>query len=176
MPALRSILEAVARDPGKVGGAAVKRLQQLAAPWHGAHDLRLRLTSRQALFTEIYRSQAWGSRESSSGTGSELRATDNIRANLPDMLSRIGATSLLDAPCGDWNWMRHIDLPVRRYYGVDIVAPLIESDRTRFGNEHRQFTVADLTLDPLPRADAVIASLALHHVHDLQTKTELYRA
>jgi tRNA (cmo5U34)-methyltransferase len=31
-------------------------------------------------------------------------------------------------------------------------------------------------LDPLPISDAVVASLALHHVHDLQTKTELYRA
>ena len=31
-------------------------------------------------------------------------------------------------------------------------------------------------LDPLPAADAVVASLALHHVHDLQTKTALYRA
>jgi tRNA (cmo5U34)-methyltransferase len=31
-------------------------------------------------------------------------------------------------------------------------------------------------LDRLPRADAVVASLALHHVHDLQIKTELYRA
>jgi tRNA (cmo5U34)-methyltransferase len=30
-------------------------------------------------------------------------------------------------------------------------------------------------LDPLPSADAVVASLALHHVHDLETKTELYR-
>lgn len=29
---------------------------------------------------------------------------------------------------------------------------------------------------PLPAADAVVASLALHHVHDLRTKTELYRA
>jgi tRNA (cmo5U34)-methyltransferase len=29
--------------------------------------------------------------------------------------------------------------------------------------------------DPLTPADAVIASLALHHVHDLETKTELYR-
>jgi tRNA (cmo5U34)-methyltransferase len=28
--------------------------------------------------------------------------------------------------------------------------------------------------DPLPAADAVIASLALHHVHDLKAKTELY--
>jgi tRNA (cmo5U34)-methyltransferase len=31
-------------------------------------------------------------------------------------------------------------------------------------------------LDPLPAADAIVASLALHHVHDLQTKTRLYRA
>jgi tRNA (cmo5U34)-methyltransferase len=30
-------------------------------------------------------------------------------------------------------------------------------------------------LDPLPAADAVVASLALHHVHDLPTKTKLYR-
>src|ERR1700757_917293 len=30
-------------------------------------------------------------------------------------------------------------------------------------------------LDPLPSADAVVASLALHHVHDLQTKTALYQ-
>jgi tRNA (cmo5U34)-methyltransferase len=31
-------------------------------------------------------------------------------------------------------------------------------------------------LDPLPTADVVVASLALHHVHDLHTKSELYRA
>ena len=31
-------------------------------------------------------------------------------------------------------------------------------------------------LDPLPGHDAVVASLALHHVHDLQSKTALYRA
>src|SRR5829696_766768 len=31
-------------------------------------------------------------------------------------------------------------------------------------------------LDPLPAADAVMASLALHHVHDLETKTGVYRA
>ena len=31
-------------------------------------------------------------------------------------------------------------------------------------------------LDPLPAADAVVASLALHHVHDMGAKTELYRS
>jgi tRNA (cmo5U34)-methyltransferase len=41
------------------------------------------------------------------------------------------------------------------------------ADRVAF--EERSF------LGPLPPADAVVASLALHHVHDLETKTELYR-
>jgi tRNA (cmo5U34)-methyltransferase len=31
-------------------------------------------------------------------------------------------------------------------------------------------------LDPLPATDAVVASLALHHVHDLRSKTVVYRA
>jgi tRNA (cmo5U34)-methyltransferase len=31
-------------------------------------------------------------------------------------------------------------------------------------------------LEPLPEADAVVASLALHHVHHLDRKTDLYRA
>ena len=31
-------------------------------------------------------------------------------------------------------------------------------------------------LDPLPAAGAVVSSLALHHVHDLEAKTALYRA
>jgi tRNA (cmo5U34)-methyltransferase len=31
-------------------------------------------------------------------------------------------------------------------------------------------------LDPLPSADAIVASLSLHHVHDLEAKTGVYRA
>ena len=115
-----------------------------------AHELRFRRTSRQDVFTQVYESTAWGSRESGSGTASELRATGNVREWLPDVLSRLRAKSLLDAPCGDWNWMQHVDLSgLDEYYGVDIVRPVIEQNAAKFGGPHRHFADADLTRDTL---------------------------
>ena len=164
MATTTSRLGAVLRDPSRIGGAVTRRLQAPVARWGRLHDLRWRLNSRQALFTQVYESDSWGSRECGSGTGSELRATDNIRRCLPDLLSRLDAQSVLDAPCGDWNWMRHIDLPIKDYYGVDIVPRVIEGNELRFGGEHRQFTVSDITRDALPRADVILCRDCLVHV------------
>lgn len=154
----------VVRDPSLLRGAVGRRLLVPFTGWSRLHDLRWRQQSREALFTQAYDTAAWGSSESGSGTGSELRATDNIRERLPDVLSRLGAQSVLDAPCGDWNWMRHIELPIKDYYGVDIVPSVIESNELRFGGEHRQFTVADLTRDVLPRADVILCRDCFVHV------------
>ncbi|MFF0340489.1 class I SAM-dependent methyltransferase [Kribbella sp. NPDC004875] len=143
-----------------------------------AHRLRWRVTSREALFTQVYESAGWASEESGSGTGSELRATVDIREKLPDLLKRLRADSLLDAPCGDLNWMRRIDLPVRRYYGVDIVPSVIEENQKQFADEHRQFQVADLTRAELPRADVILCRDCLVHVsfHDAARMLENFRA
>jgi tRNA (cmo5U34)-methyltransferase len=55
-------------------------------------------------------------------------------------------------------------------------AMLAEAGRRLAGfGERVEFREASF-LDPLPAADAVVASLALHHVHDLGAKTGLYRA
>jgi hypothetical protein len=129
-----------------------------------AHRLRWRVTSREALFSQVYESAGWASEESGSGTGSELRATVDIRENLPELLTRLHANSLLDAPCGDLNWMRRIDLPVRKYHGVDIVPSVIAENQRQFGDQQRQFAVADLTRDELPRADVVLCRDCLVHV------------
>jgi hypothetical protein len=104
-----SRLGKVLRDPSRLRAAAVKRLQVPVAHFSGLHDLRWRLKSRQALFTQVYESNAWDSSESGSGTGSELRATENIRKRLPDLLSRLDAQSVLEPPaatgtgCGTLN-------------------------------------------------------------------------
>jgi hypothetical protein len=56
--------------------------------------------------------------ETRCGIGSTLAATNQIRAWLPGILRELGARTLLDAPCGDRNWIQHVDLGVS-YFGVD---------------------------------------------------------
>lgn len=68
-------------------------------------------------------------------------------------------------------------LPRSRVTVLDVDADMLAEARRRlagFGN--RVSYEEGSFLDPLPAADAVVASLALHHVHDLETKTALYRA
>ncbi len=134
----------------------VSRASSALAQQTWAHRLRFMMVSRQKTFSGIYDSQAWGSVESGSGTGSELRATENIRAKLPEIVSRLAIRSLLDAPCGDWNWMQHIHLPVAQYYGIDIVPGVIESNRRRFPRRGVDFQVRDLTTDPLPKVQMIM--------------------
>lgn len=68
-------------------------------------------------------------------------------------------------------------LPHARVTVLDVDgAMLAEAGRRLAGfGERVEFREASF-LDPLPAADAVVASLALHHVHDLGAKTGLYRA
>jgi tRNA (cmo5U34)-methyltransferase len=68
-------------------------------------------------------------------------------------------------------------LPNSRVTVLDVDADMLAEARRRLAEfgDRVSFEQASF-LDPLPAADAVVASLALHHVHDLESKTALYRA
>ena len=68
-------------------------------------------------------------------------------------------------------------LPGARVTVLDVDADMLAEARQRLAHfgDRVAFQQASF-LDPLPAADVVVASLALHHVHDLETKTALYRA
>jgi SAM-dependent methyltransferase len=85
---------------------------------------------------------------------------------LPRLLRRLGARSLLDAGCGDFHWMAHVELDGVEYIGVDVVPELIEENRRRHGRPGRSFIEADLISDPLPRADAILCRDTLIHLPD----------
>jgi tRNA (cmo5U34)-methyltransferase len=68
-------------------------------------------------------------------------------------------------------------LPDVRVTILDVDREMLDEARrrlARFG-ERVGFREASF-FDPLPHADAMMASLSLHHVHDLDAKTDLYRA
>jgi tRNA (cmo5U34)-methyltransferase len=68
-------------------------------------------------------------------------------------------------------------LPEARVTVLDVDSAMLGEARRRLAGfgDRVQFLESSF-LDPLPAADAVMASLALHHVHDLGAKTDLYRA
>ena len=119
---------------------------------------------RQRRFERARQSGIWSpSGESVSGAGSGLAATESIRRQLPSLLTKLNVEILLDVPCGDWNWMAHVDLPVQRYIGGDIVPSLISANNTRYGRPDREFKVIDLCVDALPAADLLLCRDALLH-------------
>lgn len=132
------------------------RLNKWAADIPLLHDLRMRLSPRTATFGKAYATQAWGSAESGSGIGSELGATASLREYLPEVFKRLGVRSVLDAPCGDWNWMRRVDLAGVDYVGADVVPDVVARNAAAHARPGVRFMVADLTQDDLTRADLVL--------------------
>jgi tRNA (cmo5U34)-methyltransferase len=68
-------------------------------------------------------------------------------------------------------------LPGVRVTVLDVDAEMLGEARRRLARFGDRVAFHEGSfLGPLPAADAVVASLALHHVHDLQAKTDLYGA
>jgi hypothetical protein len=115
-------------------------------------------------FERIVQTNLWGA-TSPSGLGSEFAATAAVRQALPNLLKRLQARSLLDAPCGDTGWimdcLQNVD-----YTGVDIVPSLITTNvrRVRRGEITGRFLTADVTCDALPRADVILCRDCLVHL------------
>jgi hypothetical protein len=131
-----------------------------------ARGLYLRLLPRpdhREVFSRIYRSNEWGDPESVSGPGSTRARGEDFRDDLAELLERIGARVLLDAPCGDFNWIEPVADRMERYVGVDVVPELVEKNQELHGGGRRSFACADLTRDPLPRADVVLCRDCLVH-------------
>ncbi len=123
---------------------------------HGAH---LRET-----FSRIYRNNAFGGATSRSGGGSDLVQTAVIRRELPKLVKELGIKSFVDAPCGDWFWMKETRLEVAEYIGVDIVEQLVEIHNLQFGTSSRQFLCLNIVENVLPRADLIFCRDCLVHL------------
>ena len=114
-------------------------------------------------FAPFYSENLWGDNESVSGPGSNLTRTAKLRQELPGLLHELATRTLLDAPCGDFNWMKDTQLEIEKYIGVDVVPKLIARNQELYGNDQRQFALLDLTRDELPRTDVILCRDCLIH-------------
>jgi hypothetical protein len=115
-------------------------------------------------FSEVYDKNIFGGGKSRSGEGSDMVQTAVIRREIPRLLKSLDIKTFLDAPCGDWYWMRHVDLPVERYIGVDIVEPMIARNQAEFGAEKISFQCLNLASSELPKVDLIFSRDCLVHL------------
>ena len=125
---------------------------------------RLSRLSPAEVFRKYYQNNKWGDRESRSGKGSNLAATAELRPKLRALLAELNVSEMLDLPCGDFNWMSHIDFGKTRYLGGDIVPELIADNTSRFARDGISFRVIDLITGPIPRSDLVFVRDCLVHL------------
>ncbi len=125
------------------------------------------LKGREKLFTDFYKINQWSNEESISGPGSTLEYTENIRTEIPKLLKQLNIKSILDAPCGDFNWFGRINQPLDfNYTGGDIVGPMIKNNIKQFENHRTRFIQIDITKDKLPNTDLWLCRDCLIHFSD----------
>jgi SAM-dependent methyltransferase len=132
----------------------------------GQNVEHLKGTALAERFEVIYKNEIWRNGRKSgslSGLGSELSSTETIRAQLPSVLDSINTKTLLDIGCGDFTWMKEVDLHCN-YIGVDIVRGVIADNSARYGGLERKFSLLDATSELLPNADTILCREVLFHL------------
>jgi len=130
----------------------------------------LKQESVQHIFTQIHENKSWGPKEESvSGLGSGISQAQRLIETLPRLFNDFDISSVVDIPCGDFNWMRHVQLDNVKYIGGDIVSSLIEQNTERYSSNNVSFRHLNLLEDQLPEADLVLCRDCLVHFsrHDV---------
>lgn len=125
----------------------------------------------EKIFTDIYENNKWFSRETASGHGSEIGVTQPIRPKISALIKLLNINSIADAPCGDLNWMKMVDLGSCRYIGIDIVQAIIDQNVKLYANPLRSFKHLNVIDEPIETVDLILCRDLLAHL----TYEEIYK-
>lgn len=116
------------------------------------------------IFSAIHATNAWGDGESRSGPGSTRERAASFLPDLLALLHSLRVSTLLDAPCGDFNWTEPVATAVENYIGVDVVPEIIAANRQLWPAHGRVFLSRDIVHQRLPAADLVFCRDGLVHL------------
>ena len=119
--------------------------------------------STENIFKVIYDRNKWGSDLSVSGFGSEYSQTKLIIEAIPRIINDYKIRSILDIPCGDFNWMKRVDMSQIKYIGADIVSEITDENNHKYSTSNKNFLNLDLIKDKLPKSDLIICRDCLVH-------------
>jgi hypothetical protein len=124
--------------------------------------------NREEIFTETYQKNLFQGREAKSGMGSDLENTKLLRERFVRFFNSFNGdpVSLLDAPCGDFMWVKEIinDLPIKNYIGIDIVGDMIKSNMEKYASDKVTFFTLDLCKTMPKEGDFLLCRDCLVHL------------
>ena len=139
----------------------IKKVVRQLVPDALLRKLRVRRNQRhfgdqnyESIFNQIHQENYWQNGESLSGGGSTIEFTESIRAELQKWMNGKSIESIVDVPCGDFNWMSKVNLPDGcQYIGIDIVPELIARNQETFSDDTHRFELGDVIAGDLPSAE-----------------------
>jgi len=132
---------------------------------HFSYKKMLQRETLQERISDIYKKNLWGSDESGSGEGSEVEHTKPLRNWLVKAIPKYQIRKFVDAPCGDFNWMRFVLPEVDvEYYGYDIVKAVVNKNKEMYSGQNVHFEVANICKDELQRCDLLMVRDCLFHL------------
>lgn len=102
--------------------------------------------------------------ESLSGLGSYLCQTEAIRQQLPALIKDLGVRTFVDAPCGDFNWMKEVNLSDVEYIGMDSLHAIVQRNKKLYTTDSRRFMWLDIVFSKIPQADMIMCRDCLVHL------------
>ena len=115
------------------------------------------------IFIDIYDNNGFGSLESKSGPGSTLDETQKLRESIKKIIKDKNIKSVVDIPCGDFNWMKEIVFNFENYIGGDIVKKAIDLNNEKYSNSRIKFIEFDILNDEIPTGDLLIVRDVIGH-------------
>lgn len=109
--------------------------------------------------------EKWSGNESVNGRGSTKAMTRRLRERLPGLFVDYNVESVLDVPCGDWNWARLVCWDGIEYLGWDVEPTLVAQNKLEYEGDNVRFECVNaLTVREFPEADLIICKDFLFHL------------
>jgi len=127
------------------------------------------MTSK-SVFTKIYKEKIWGDYGDDFFSGGGSVMVDDYINFIISFINENNVTRVVDCGCGDFRIMNQITkaLPKLYYHGIDIVDPLIDYNRMRYGSDKIKFDRINIIEKELPSGDLMVIKQVCQHLSNSQ--------